>query len=105
LEQGRALAVVHAQIEGIAFKETREGKPFYEFSLADTGARLTLRVWSDSVAFNSCGQFCAGDFIAIDGEFTHSPQFGLESKRWEARRLTESERDMLLGGPAALRDR
>ena len=102
---GRALAVVHAQIESISFKETREGKPFYEFSLVDTGARLTLRAWSDSPAFASCGQFCAGDFIAIDGEFTHSPQFGLESKRWEARRLTESERDMLLGGTPARREK
>jgi 3'-5' exoribonuclease len=105
LEQGRAVAVVHAQIEGIAFKETREGKPFYEFALVDAGAKLTLRVWSDSPAFASCGQFCPGDFIAIDGEFTHSPQFGLEAKRWEARRLTDSERDLLLGGTTAVREK
>jgi len=104
-ELGRALAVVHAQIESISFKETREGKPFYEFALVDTGARLTLRAWSDSPAFAACGQFCAGDFIAIDGEFTHSAQFGLESKRWELRRLTESERDMLLGGTPERREK
>ena len=48
LEHGRAVAVVHAQIESVAFKETRDGKPFFEFALADCGAKLTLRVWSDS---------------------------------------------------------
>ncbi len=105
LEQGRAFGVVHAQIEGIALKETKEGKPFYEFSLADTGARLTLKVWSDAPAFPCCSQFRAGEFIAIDGEFTHSPQFGLDAKRWEARHLTEAERDLLLAGPPALREK
>jgi 3'-5' exoribonuclease len=105
LEKGRASAVVHAQIEAVAFKETRDGKPFCEFALADSGAKLTLRVWSDSPTFTGCGQWAAGDFVAIEGEFTHSPQFGLESKRWDARRLTESERDALLGGPPALREK
>jgi 3'-5' exoribonuclease len=104
LEQDRIAAEVSGQVAECLRKETREGKPFYELALADAEARLTLRAWSDTPAFQACEAFTGGEFIAISGEFVPSG-FGPEAKRWTLRRLSEAERDALLGGPPTLRER
>jgi 3'-5' exoribonuclease len=44
-------------------------------------------------------------FIAVRGEFTHSPQFGLDAKRWSLRLLEAEERDTLLAGSPQTRQR
>jgi 3'-5' exoribonuclease len=105
LAGGRAEGEVHAQIESCNRKETRDGKPFYEVGFADAEARFTLRAWSDGPAFAACERMLGAEFVAVEGEFTHSGQFGLESKRWKMRPLTDEERAALLGGPPALRER
>lgn len=103
--QGRVEAEVHAQIDALTQKETREQKPFWELVLADAEAKMTLRAWSDSPSYKQCAALERGGFLGISGEFTHSANFGVESKRWTCRALTEAERDALLGGPAELRER
>jgi 3'-5' exoribonuclease len=104
LAQDRLAAEISGQVAECQRKETREGKPFYELTLADAEARLTLRAWSDAPAFEACASFTGGEFIAVSGEFVQSG-FGPEAKRWTLRRLDETERDALLGGPPALRER
>ena len=101
----RVEARVPAQIESLARKETRDGKPFFELTLADAEAKLTLRAWSDSPAFSLCERLSAGEFIAVTGEFAHSAAYGVESKRWSCAPLPESERATLLAGPPELRER
>jgi len=96
---------VHGQIAECSRKETREGKPFYELTIADAEARLTLRAWSDAPAFSMCESLTVGGFAAVSGEFAHNGQFGPEAKRWTLRALEPIERDELLGGPHALRER
>lgn len=103
--QGRMEARVHAQIDGLNQKETREGKPFWEVVLADAQAKMTLRAWSDSPNYAQCGELKSGGFLEISGEFTHSQNFGIDAKRWNCRALTEPERDALLGGPPEMRER
>lgn len=98
-------AEVRGQVETLTRKETRDGKPFYEVILKDAESRLTLRAWSDAPAFGFCEELAAGAFLGVAGEFSLSAQFGLDARRWQARFLDESERDALLAGPPALRER
>ena len=101
--EGRVEAAVHGQVEALVQKETKDGKPFWELTLADAEAKMTLRAWSDGPAFAACGQLAARDFLAVSGEFAQQSAFGLDARRWTCRALTEEERDALLAGPPALR--
>src|SRR5581483_2636567 len=103
--QGRVEAKTHAQIDSITQKETSQQKPFWEVVLADAEAKMTLRAWSDSPNYKQCAELERGGFLEISGEFTHSANFGVESKRWTCRALNDEEREALLGGPPELRDR
>ena len=102
---GRVEARVPAQVEALAKKETRDGKPFFEVTLADAEAKLTLRAWSDSPAFALCENLTAGEFVEVAGEFAHSSAYGVESKRWSCKPLADDARDALLAGPPELRER
>ena len=101
----RVEARVPGQIDSLARKETRDGKPFFELSLADAEGKLTLRAWSDSPAFALCEKLTAGEFIEVTGEFGHSAAYGVESKRWMCAPLSEAGRDALLAGTPELRAR
>lgn len=103
--QGRVEGRLPAQIEALARKETREGKPFFEVALTDGEERLVLRAWSDSPAFSLCEGLEAGAFVEVSGEFAHSAAFGVESRRWTCQPLTPEQRAALLGGPPELRAR
>ncbi len=102
---GRVEARVPGQIETLAKKETRDGKPFFEITLADAEGKLTLRAWSDSPAFALCENMVAGEFVEISGEFAHSAAYGVESKRWTCKPLPDADRDALLAGSQELRER
>ena len=104
-QEQRLEARVHAQIDAISRKETREGKPFWEVVVSDAETRLTLRAWSDSPAYPLCEGLEPGAFLEVRGEFSQNGSFGLEAKRWTCRALEPAERDALLGGPASLREK
>jgi len=99
---GRVEAAIHGQIETLAEKTTQSQKPYFELTLADATAKITLRAWNDSAAFEQCRTLEIGAFIEVRGDFLASA-FGTESKNWQARLLGESEREALLGGPEELR--
>jgi 3'-5' exoribonuclease len=101
---GPLQARVHAQIETLARKETRDGKPYFEITLNDGEGKMSLKAWSDSPAFTFCEGSCTGTFVEINGEFANG-NFGVEAKRWGARELKAEERDELLGGSPAVRDK
>ena len=101
----RVEARVPGQIEALAKKETRDGKPFFELTLADAEGKLTLRAWSDSPAFALCENLAAGEFVEVSGEFGHSAAYGVESKRWLCKPLPAEAREALLAGPPELRER
>ena len=103
--EGRVEAAVHGQVDALVKKETRDGKPFWELTLADAEGKLTLRAWSDAPAFALCEGLATGAFLEAAGEFTHNGSFGLDAKRWAGRELSEEERDTLLAGPLELREK
>jgi len=102
---GRVEARLHAQVDAVALKQTREGKPYYELTLADAAGRLSLKAWNDSLNFNICEALRKGDFVEIEGEFLQHPAFGLDARRWESRPLLQEETALLLEGPPALREK
>src|SRR5947209_660537 len=69
-------ARVHVQVDSTAPKSTREGKPYCELGLADACDRMTLRVWSDHVAYRACEALEFGAFIELAGQFSHHHQYG-----------------------------
>lgn len=100
--QGRVEARFHSQVEAVTEKQTRDGKPFWEITVADAEAKLTLRAWSDSPVFALCAGLAAGVFLEIEGEFAQHPAFGVEARRWTCRELEPEEIELLLGGPGEL---
>ncbi len=99
---GRVEAAVHGQVETLLKKSTKEGKPFWEVTVADAETRLTLRAWSDAPAFALCEGLPDGAFIEASGEFVNNGSFGLDAKRWMGRVLSEAERDAVLAGSPEL---
>ena len=73
--------------------------------LADAEAKITLRAWSDSPGFPACDKLAAGAFLEVTGEFAHNGAYGVDAKRWTCRELTPPEREVLLGGSPALREK
>lgn len=105
VQNGSAAGRVHVQVDASTPKSTREGKPYCELGLADACDRMTLRVWSDHVAYRACDSLHVGDFIEVSGEFQQHQQYGLDARQWTVRNLTSQERDELLRGPADLREK
>lgn len=103
VQNGPVEARVHAQLETVASKLTREQKPYCELGLADASDRMTLRVWSDHPNYKACDSMESGQFVEIRGEFYQHQQYGLDARRWDVRRLTEEEKSLLLQGPPELR--
>src|SRR5438067_1631685 len=104
-QQERVHARVHVQIESLAQKETRDQKPYWELIVADGEGKFTLRAWSDSPGYKQCAELERGGFLEIEGEFSHSANYGIEAKQWTCRGLEPDEREALLGGSAAQREK
>jgi 3'-5' exoribonuclease len=102
-EGGKIEARVWGQVDALAEKATRDGKPFWELVLVDAEAKLTLRAWSDSPAFVQCTSLSARCFLEVAGEFANNGAYGLDAKRWTSRELLPEERDTLLAGPPEIR--
>jgi 3'-5' exoribonuclease len=91
-------ARVRGQIETLARKETKDGKPYFELVLNDGDGKLSLKAWSDAPAFSFCEGSCVGTFVEVQGDFGMNGAFGVEAKRWTVKELSKDERDQLLAG-------
>jgi 3'-5' exoribonuclease len=97
--------LVHAQVDEVASKRTKDQKPYLEIVLRDWTASFPLRVWSDHPSFGFCSELRTGDFVEVEGDFTVTAAFGLEAKNWKVRFLTASEKADLLAGSPDIRER
>jgi 3'-5' exoribonuclease len=96
---------IHAQVDELASKRTKDQKPYLEIHLRDATASFPFRVWSDHHAFGFCSELRSGDFVEVQGDFVVSAAFGLEAKNWQMRFLSPSEKAELLAGPPEIRER
>ena len=97
-------AEVHLQVERSQVKPTKSGSEFLEWKLTDASDHLVLRVWSDAPVYAAAKDLPAGSFISIKGEWS-SGTYGLEPRQWTWRELDGAEREAVLGGPVALREK
>jgi 3'-5' exoribonuclease len=96
---------VHAQIDEVVAKRTKDQKPYLEILLRDGTASFPLRVWSDHPSRGFCSELQSGDFVELRGDFIVTAAFGLEARSWNMRFLTADEKEDLLAGPPDLRKR
>src|ERR1700736_6019098 len=101
----RASASLHAQVDWVAPKQTKEQKPYLEILLRDSTASFLLRVWSDHPSYEFSSELRAGDFVEVRGDFFVSPSFGLEARFWTIRFLTVEEKTDLLAGPENVQEK
>jgi len=97
-------ASVHAQIEKITRKDATNGKPFYEVVFRDGSESMTLRAWADTAAFESSASLQAGDFVSLEGAFSHTAAFGMDARGWEMSLLQYEAVDALLEGSVPRRE-
>ena len=102
--QSPSVAKVHAQIEKLTLKEASNGKPFYEILFRDESDSMTLRAWADTAAFECCSSRQYGNFVAIEGSFSHTSAFGLDARGWEMAPLATEEIELLLEGSPERQD-
>jgi 3'-5' exoribonuclease len=96
---------IHAQVDELTSKRTKDQKPYLEILLRDATASFSFRVWSDHHAFGFCSELRSGDFVEVQGDFVVSAAFGLEAKNWQMRFLSPSEKTELLAGPPEIREK
>jgi 3'-5' exoribonuclease len=106
-QQGLDLSArsLHAQVDEIATKLTRDQKPYLEVQLRDRTASFLLRIWSDHPLYGFCSGLRAGNFVELQGDYFVSPNYGLDVKNWKMRLLSADERNDLLAGPPEIRER
>jgi 3'-5' exoribonuclease len=95
---------IHAQIETLATRTSKSGKPFLEAKLADAADQFVLRAWEDTALYPALGAFQAGDFLAVRGSWTKG-DFGVEPRDAAVQALTGDQVELLLRGPEALQRR
>jgi 3'-5' exoribonuclease len=96
---------VHAQVDLVVTKTTKDGKPYFEVHFIDARDRVALRAWSDAPVYALCGALQKGHCVEINGDFSHHNSFGLEARRWHFRSLEDHEKCTLMAGPSDLRER
>lgn len=94
---------IRGQIESVAEKKTKDGKPYYDLAVADGTGRIALKVWDNHPAFWFCKGVEAGDFISLLGTFVKG-KYGLESADWRGCELLEDEVEELLNGTQERRE-
>lgn len=92
-----------AQLQTIKEKETKGGKPFLEWSLADSTGTFNLKVWNNHPQFSLASDLRAESLIHLSGSWTQN-QYGIDGKAWKIRQVTEEEKaSFFLGDPELLK--
>src|SRR5215218_8554257 len=65
---------------------------------------MSLRPWSDSASLEHCEALCEGCLRELARELSRG-NYGVESKDWRCRALTDPERDSMMAGPPELQAR
>lgn len=98
--------LIHAQLDKVVQKTTRNGKPYYEIKLADAEDSLVLRAWNDTVAFSDCAAAVPGGYYVVEGQFFLNADHGsIDGRDFSLKPLPEEAAESLLTGSGELRER
>lgn len=86
-----------AQIQTIRERETKGGKPYREWMIADATGGITLKLWNNHPQWDAALEVDPETFLHFHGEWTKN-QYGIDGKGWKFRFLNEDERKVFLAG-------
>ena len=95
-------AAIHAQLQSRATKMTKGGKPYLEIVFADSTGNFTLKLWSDSAAFDSASQLADGAILRLEADWTQN-QYGVNANGLEWHHPDEEAIADFLSGDPTLR--
>ncbi len=93
-----------AQLQGIRQRETKGGKPYLEWAIADATGIITLKVWNNHPQFASAEEIDPETLLHFSGEWTQN-QYGVDGKGWKFRFLSDEEKNDFLAGDPATREK
>ena len=93
-----------AQLQAIKQRETKGGKPFLEWTIADSTGNLTLKVWNNHPQFEAACELDPESLIHLHGQWTQN-QYGVDGMGWKFRFLNESETTEFLAGDPKTREK
>ena len=98
-------AAIQVQLDRIAEKKTKDGKPYLELLFADGTDALTIRVWSDHPMFTRVQPLPAPALLELSGQWVAREKYGIQPDTWDFRELDAEEREEFLRGPQSTGDR
>lgn len=93
-----------AQLQAIKERETKGGKPYLEWTIADSTGNLTLKVWNNHPQFDAACELDSETLIHLHGQWTQN-QYGVDGMGWKFRFLNESETSEFLAGDPKTREK
>ena len=93
-----------AQLQAIKERETKGGKPFLEWTIADSTGNLTLKVWNNHPQFDAACELDPETLIHLHGQWTQN-QYGVDGMGWKFRFLNELETSEFLAGDPKTREK
>ena len=93
-----------AQVQKCTEKETKGGKPYLEWDLADATGVITLKIWNNHPQFHSAAETVPETLIQLSGQWTQN-KYGVDGKGWKFRVLTDEEQKEFLAGDTVTREK
>ena len=93
-----------AQVQKCIGKETKGGKPYLEWDLADATGVITLKIWNNHPQFHSAAETVPETLIQLSGQWTQN-KYGVDGKGWKFRVLSDEEQKEFLAGDDATREK
>ncbi|MDX6765377.1 MAG: HD domain-containing protein [Candidatus Methylacidiphilales bacterium] len=93
---------IAVQLAAIRPGRTAAGKPFFDLEVADATHKAKLKIWSDSPAYEFLQRAKEGELCELEGKF-YTNDYGLNVNQPGLIRLSESEAEVFLAGPAERR--
>lgn len=93
-----------AQLQTVKQRETKGGKPYLEWTIADATGTITLKVWNNHPQFDSAAGMDPETLLHLSGEWTQN-QYGVDGRGWKFRFLTDDEKSDFLAGDPVTREK
>jgi len=94
---------IQAQVDGLAQRQTSQGKPYFDVRLSDGAEPLTWRVFDNNPLFLEVGGLARHSWVELTADWVDTGKYGLEAKNPTLRRLEEDEVQLLLLGSESAR--
>ncbi|MES2997663.1 MAG: HD domain-containing protein [Verrucomicrobiota bacterium] len=98
------LAVVIAQLQSRAAKETKTGKPYLELSFADSTGSFLLKIWSDSPVFAFAADLPDAEIVRLEAKWLQN-SYGIDARELAFHRPDDAALEDFFAGDPLLKAR